>query len=229
MSSQHTLPPDRSPNTDRKQPPPSTAKHSLFSKLKIGHKHKDKEKDKHPPPSEPQRPPGNDVLRPTEPTIPASRNISSTSNKNYSHESAQERRDRETSIASVDSASTIRPPDPPMPKMERTFTAASKSSRFTRHGRNRGPSVVSETSQRTTSSANANAMHKLRCKQASSTSIPTSMIWMASSANRRSPKHLERQAFSLVQRDPRLLPKRLALQSGMLPTVGPSKAQQRKY
>lgn len=157
MSSQHTLPPDRSPNTDRKQPPPSTAKHSLFSKLKIGHKHKDKEKDKHPPPSEPQRPPGNDVPRPAEPTIPASRNISSTSNKNYSHESAQERRDRETSIASVDSASTIRPPDPPMPKMERTFTAASKSSRFTRHGRNRGPSVVSETSQRTTSSANANA------------------------------------------------------------------------
>ena len=69
-----------------------------------------------------------------------------------------DQRDRETSVASVDSASTIKPHESPVPKIERSFTASSKASRFTRHGRNRGPSIQSETSDKSKASAKQQAL-----------------------------------------------------------------------
>lgn len=121
----------------RQVPPAKPEKRSLFSKLK--NRHKDKDVQPEPPPKPVYESP------PLEPIQSRNRTMS---NRSTGGEPPTERRDREVSVASADSASTIRAAEPAMPKMDRTQTSSSKASRFTRHGRNRGPSVVSETSQK---------------------------------------------------------------------------------
>ena len=118
--------------------PQQPEKRSIFSKLKNRHK------EKHSAPEPPPKQSPHD-LPPLQPIQSRDRTFS---NKSGGADSNIDRRDRETSIASVDSASTIKAAEPAMPKLDRSFTASSKASRFTRPGRNRGPSVVSETSQK---------------------------------------------------------------------------------
>jgi adenylate cyclase len=135
-SSTTTLPRSTSPTaSNRRDANQQPEKRSLFSKLK--NRHKDKTPQPEPPKSyhEPA------TLQEPQPRTRTFSNKSAT-------DPIADRRDRETSIASADSASTIKAVEPTMPKMDRTFTGSSKASRFTRHGRHRGPSVVSETSQK---------------------------------------------------------------------------------
>jgi adenylate cyclase len=128
-------------------PQPEKEKRGLFSKLK-------RVKDKHTHAPEPPPKQTND-LPPLQPIQSRDRTFS---NKSGGSNITQEQRDRETSIASVDSASTIKAAaDPVMPKLDRSFTASSKASRFHRPGRNRGPSVVSEISQKSTTTPTTQA------------------------------------------------------------------------
>ncbi|KAL2441188.1 Adenylate cyclase [Exophiala dermatitidis] len=137
MSSSTALNRNASPSpSSRKENPPQPEKRSLFSKLKSRHK----EKQLHPP--EPVKPIVEPARSLEEPKKGRSQSIRSTETQ-----AAENKRDRETSIASVDSASTIKPPDP-SPKIDRTFTSSSKSGRFTRHGKHRGPSGQSEASEK---------------------------------------------------------------------------------
>ncbi|ETN39117.1 uncharacterized protein HMPREF1541_05339 [Cyphellophora europaea CBS 101466] len=139
MSSTNTLPRSTSPTgSGRKEAAPQQEKRSLFSKLK--HRHKEKHAHQEPPKPQNEPPPPEEVQK---------------RNRTFSNRSVGEidKRDRETSVASADSASTIKPVEPMMPKIDRTFTSSSKAGRFTRHGRHRGPSVVSETSQKSNASA----------------------------------------------------------------------------
>lgn len=119
-------------------PAPQPEKRSIFSKLKNRHKEKHAQPEPPPPPRQTNELPPIETIQ--------SRNRT-YSNKSGGVESNNAGRDRETSVASADSVSTIKAAEPVMPKIDRTFTSSSKTSRFTRHGRNRGPSVVSETSQ----------------------------------------------------------------------------------
>ena len=146
MSSQSALPRGGSPTpADRKQSTNTTStsdsKRSIFSKLKSRHK----EKHSPPPDPPPQRSTPSSELKPVEEQPNRMRTFSNKSAKEEA-----DKRDRETSVASVDSASTIKAAEPPMPKIDRTFTGSSKTSRFHR-ARHRGPSVVSEISQRSQS------------------------------------------------------------------------------
>ncbi|KIV80111.1 hypothetical protein PV11_07633 [Exophiala sideris] len=137
MSSSTALTRNASPAPmSRKEASLQPEKRSIFSKLKSRHK------EKHAPAPEPLRTGAEPVRTPeeqkkgrvlsTRPSIP---------------DIADNKRDRETSIASVDSASTIKASDP-SPKLDRTYTSSSKSSRFTRHGRHRVPSLPSETPEK---------------------------------------------------------------------------------
>lgn len=128
MSSSSNLGRGSSP-ADRNEPEPQSEKRSLFSRIR--HRNRDKsssqgEQQKVVPPPEPVRPP-------TE----IQRNRADSTKKD-----GVDPRDRETSVASVDSASTIKPPEP-FPKIDRTFTASSKTSRFSR--KNRGMSYQTDT------------------------------------------------------------------------------------
>lgn len=136
MSSTSQLPRSSSPtDSSRRETPAQPEKRSIFSKLK--HRHKEKHAQPGPPKAHTEPPP------PPEPIQTRNRTLSNRSNAE-----ATDKRDRETSIASADSTSTVRAAEPVMPKIDRTFTGSSKTSRFTRPGRHRGPSVVSETSQK---------------------------------------------------------------------------------
>lgn len=120
----------------RKENSSQPEKRSIFSLLKSRHK------DKQPQQPEPIR---TTVERSKSPEDQKKRRAQSV--RSTETQVADNKRDRETSIASVDSASTIKPPDP-SPKLDRTYTASSKSARFARHGRNRGPSLASESSDK---------------------------------------------------------------------------------
>ena len=147
MSSQQALPRGGSPTpSDRKQSSNNTSdsKRSIFSKLKNRHK------EKHSPQPEPQRPAPPSELEPVKEQPNRTRTFSNRSAKD---DTASQKTDRETSVASVDSASTIKAAEPPMPKIDRTFTGSSKTSRFHR-ARHRGPSVASESSQKSQPSQN---------------------------------------------------------------------------
>ena len=140
MNSQNSLPRSGSPTPpDRKQSSNTTSdtKRSIFSKLRG-------KKDKNESKPEPQKAP------PQKPAPEPARPLEAQRTRTFSNKSKDDdKRDRETSVASVE---TIKATEPPMPKIDRTFTGQSKTSRFQR-ARNRGPSVVSETSQRTQSSS----------------------------------------------------------------------------
>lgn len=140
MSSTTALPRNTSPGAgSRKEASGPTEKRSIFSKLK--HRH---HKEKQPPPQpEPLRTAIEPISPPEE--LKKTRTYSNRTNPSDIPES---KRDRETSVASVDSASTIKASDH-SPKIDRTYTAQStKSSRFGRHGRHRGPSFQQEPLER---------------------------------------------------------------------------------
>ncbi|EXJ95501.1 hypothetical protein A1O1_00623 [Capronia coronata CBS 617.96] len=139
-SSPSTLNRNSSPApVSRKENASQPEKRSIFSMLKSRHKDK-----------QPQQP------EPIKTNVESAKPVEETkkgrtqSTRGIETQVADNKRDRETSIASVESASTIKPPDPP-PKMERSYTGSSKSSRFTRHGRHRGPSLQSEALEKTRS------------------------------------------------------------------------------
>lgn len=140
MSSTTALPRNASPGPgSRKEASAPSEKRSIFSKLK--HRH---HKEKQPPP---QPEPLRTNIEPANPPeeLKKTRTLSTRTNVSDTPES---KRDRETSVASVDSASTIKASDH-SPKIDRTYTAAStKSSRFGRHGRHRGPSFQQEPLER---------------------------------------------------------------------------------
>ncbi|KIW95902.1 uncharacterized protein Z519_02967 [Cladophialophora bantiana CBS 173.52] len=137
MSSSTTLTRNASPAPQsRKELPSQSEKRSIFSKLTKSRK------DKQSPQPEPIRT-NMELARPPE----EQKKSRTQSTKTTVSDLSDNKRDRETSVASVDSASTIKATDP-SPKLDRTQTASSKTSRFTRHGRHRGPSVQSDTSEK---------------------------------------------------------------------------------
>lgn len=141
MSSSTTLTRNASPAPPpRKDVSSQSEKRSIFAKLKPRHKD---HKDKQPSPPEPPRTMVEPVRQPEEFKSGRPQQPRTTTS-----EAADNKRDRETSVASVDSTSTIKASDP-SPKLDRSYTASSKSSRFTRHGRTRGPSFASEAPEKT--------------------------------------------------------------------------------
>lgn len=146
MSSTTALPRNSSPGPhngpgsgSRKDASAPTEKRSIFSKLKHRH-HKDK-----PPPPQPE--PLRTNIEPPRPPEQLTK-VRTQSFRTTASEAAENKRDRETSVASVDSASTIKASDH-SPKIDRTYTATStKSSRFGRHGRQRGPTLPPEPLER---------------------------------------------------------------------------------
>lgn len=140
MSSSTTLTRNASPGPiSRKDTSAQPEKRSIFSKLKS------RNKEKPLPQPEPIRSNVEPVRSLEEPK--KTRNLST---KAIAPDSTDSKRDRETSVASVDSASTIKASDP-SPKLDRTQTGSSKTSRFTRHGRHRGPSFQSDASEKSRS------------------------------------------------------------------------------
>lgn len=144
-SSTSALPRNSSPGPSvRKEPPAQAEKRSIFSKLKSRHK------DKQPPQPDPIRTNVEPIKSPEDP-----KGRRNTSLRSHTSDTSSQR-DRETSVASVDSASTIKAADP-SPKIERSFTAASKSSRFGRHNKHRGPSYQQEPTERPRTGSNHQA------------------------------------------------------------------------
>ncbi|KIX06069.1 uncharacterized protein Z518_04043 [Rhinocladiella mackenziei CBS 650.93] len=137
MSSSTTLTRNASPSpASRKEASSQPEKRSLFSKLKPRHK------EKQAPQPEPIRTNVEPVRPPEE-----QKKTRTPSTRTNTSDLSDNKRDRETSVASADSASTIKASDP-SPKIDRTYTGGSKGSRFTRHGRHRGPSLQGESSEK---------------------------------------------------------------------------------
>ena len=137
MSSSTALPRNASPApSSRKEVPAPAEKRSIFSKITKSHKHK------HPPQPEPIKNNVEPVKLPEEPKKTRNQSVRSKTS-----DTPDNKRHRETSVASAESTSTIKAMEP-SPKLERTQTASSKSSRFTRPHRHRGPSLQGESSEK---------------------------------------------------------------------------------
>ncbi|EXJ89555.1 adenylate cyclase [Capronia epimyces CBS 606.96] len=137
MSSSTTLNRSASPAPgSRKENSAHPEKRSIFAKLKS--RHKDKQSQ--------QPEPIRTNVDPVRSSDEQKKGRTQSSRSTDTHVT-DNKRDRETSVASTDSVSTIKPPDP-SPRIDRTYTSSSKSSRFTRHGKHRVPSLQSETSDK---------------------------------------------------------------------------------